>query len=219
MPETAVTDIPKIMDTETMAAVQGRFLREHVLATGWDGAAETLETNLALLPALGRHFERSPAKIGVVSSSIAYEADIVLREVFRALREEVDRWLAGAERRDRAAAGFDNYRAFYDACVTASDSSEIRLKPHRDLYCIALHKMRIGPEELDRVVGFEDSESGIIGIRAAGVGLCVAVPFKDTEGHDFSAAAFRLRGGLPEALLGHLHFLDPAALETDRPLR
>ena len=97
----------------------------------------------------------------------------------------------------------------YDAVITASDSSEIRLKPHRDLYSIALHAVGVAPVDFNKVVGFEDSESGTIAIRAAGVGLCVAVPFSDTAGHDFAAAAHVLPGGLPQAILQHNLFLQP----------
>jgi beta-phosphoglucomutase-like phosphatase (HAD superfamily) len=96
--------------------------------------------------------------------------------------------------------------------ITASDSSEIRLKPHRDLYSIALHRIGLGPEEFDQVIGFEDSESGTIAIRAAGVGCCVAVPFAETAGHDLSAASHIAKGGVPEAMLLEQLFLRPEAL-------
>lgn len=176
------------------------------------GEDPALEQNLERLPALGRFFEHHPAQVGVVTSSIAYEADIVLSEVFELLRRQVTDWPVEAAKKERVLEAFSDFRRCYDAYVTASDSSEIRLKPHRDLYCIALHRMGIEPDAFNRVVGFEDSESGTIAIRAAGVGLCVAVPFADTAGHDLSAAAFCLHRGLPEAILRHLHFLDPAVL-------
>ena len=171
-----------------------------------------LEKNLNRLKALGNYFEKHPLKVGIVTSSIDYEANIVLGQVFESLREEVEHWPVSAQKKNRIIEGFSHYQSYYDAYITASDSSEIRLKPHRDLYCIALHQMGLGPESFDRVVGFEDSESGTIAIRAAGIGLCVALPFADTANHDLSAAAFCLKGGLPEALLGHLHFLNPEML-------
>lgn len=174
-----------------------------------------IEKNLKYLGALGRYFERHPIKVGVVTSSIDYEADIVLGSVFEVLRERVASWQISSKRKERILMNLGSYRRFYDAYVTASDSSEIRLKPHRDLYSIALHLMGIAPEEFDRVVGFEDSESGTIAIRAAGIGLCVAVPFADTAGHDLSAAAFCLQGGLFEAILRYLHFLNPEVLEQE----
>jgi len=159
----------------------------------------------ARLEALGERFQARPLRLAVVTSSIEYEADIVLGEVFSVLREEAARWPVKRELAER----FDDPREFYDAVVTASDSSEIRLKPHRDLYSIALHAIGVGPEDFGAVAGFEDSESGVVSIRAAGVGLCVAVPFTDTEGHDFSAAAHVLPGGLPQALLEYNLFIEP----------
>jgi phosphoglycolate phosphatase-like HAD superfamily hydrolase len=173
----------------------------------------SLESHVSLLPALGQFFSRQPAKIGIVTSSIRYEMHIVLKQVFDILHNDVEQWPVDEEVKDKARQGFVDYRKFYDAAVSATDSSEIRLKPHRDLFCIALHRMGISPGEFDQVVGFEDSESGTIAIRAAGIGLCVAVPFADTAGHDLSAAAFVLKGGLPEAILRRLVFLNPEALK------
>lgn len=69
--------------------------------------------------------------------------------------------------------------------------------------------MGIPKTQFGNVIGFEDSESGTIAIRAAGIGLCVAVPFPDTRGHDLSAASFVLHGGLPEVILVHNVFVLP----------
>lgn len=166
------------------------------------------------LRAVGRWFAAHPAKIAVVTSSIAYEADIVLAEVFRELRHEVESWPVPSADRERICEGFAEPRAFYDAFITASDSSEIRLKPHRDLYSIALYRMGVGRDAYDRVVGFEDSESGVIAIRAAGIGCSVALPFAQSAGHDFSAATHVLPGQLPEVLLNQNAFLAPDALAS-----
>jgi beta-phosphoglucomutase-like phosphatase (HAD superfamily) len=155
------------------------------------------------LAALGRRFQRRPLKVAVVTSSIAYEANIVLGEVVRAMRRQMADWPAC----DELAARLDSPASLFDAVVTASDSSEIRLKPHRDLYSIALHALGLAPRDFPAVLGFEDSESGVVAIRAAGIGLCVAVPFADTAGHDLSAAAHVLHGGLPQAILEHNLFL------------
>jgi len=141
--------------------------------------------------------------VAVVTSSIAYEANIVLGEVVRAMRRQMADWPAC----DELAARLDSPASLFDAVVTASDSSEIRLKPHRDLYSIALHALGLAPRDFPAVLGFEDSESGVVAIRAAGIGLCVAVPFADTAGHDLSAAAHVLHGGLPQAILEHNLFL------------
>jgi len=156
---------------------------------------------------LGTLFEKNPLKIGVVTSSIEYEAGIVLGEVFTVLKEEVRKWDISAARKRNIIKAFGSYKTFYDGVVTASDSSEIRLKPHRDLYSIALHKLSVSPADFDKVIGFEDSESGTISIRAAGIGRCMAVPFAQTAGHNLKAAAFQLAGGLPEIILKHNLFV------------
>lgn len=151
----------------------------------------------AMLEKLTAMFRDHPSKAAVVTSSIRYEADIVLDELFSVIREQA----ADLVGKDKAESVFSTPYSFYDAVITASDSSEIRLKPHRDLYSIALHSMGIMPGDFGRVIGFEDSESGTQAIRAAGIGLCAAVPFSDTAGHDLSAAVHVLKGGLPEAIL------------------
>lgn len=156
---------------------------------------------------LSKAFEHTPLKVAVVTSSIEYEADIVLKEVFNVLKSEVKKWKISDARKKIIIKAFSSYKNIYDGFVTASDSNEIRLKPHRDLYSIALHKLSIGVNDFDKVVGFEDSESGTIAIRAAGIGRCVAVPFAQTAGHNLDAAAFILTGGLPEVLLKHNLFI------------
>jgi beta-phosphoglucomutase-like phosphatase (HAD superfamily) len=166
----------------------------------------------ARLAALGAYFERHPVPVAVVTSSIASEAEVVLGEVFGILRAQAAEWPIPKTKRDRILAAFAGPHACYDAVITASDSSEIRLKPHRDLYSIALHALGVAREDYPCVVGFEDSESGVLAIRAAGVGVAAAVPFADTAGHDLSAATHLLHGQLPEALLVHGCFLDPAVL-------
>ena len=159
------------------------------------------------LKSLSIRFEKSPLKLAVVTSSIAYEAEIVLAEVFRVLQSHVAKWQITPERKRFIQEKFSDFRNVYDGFITASDSSEIRLKPHRDLYSIALHQLGIPKDKFSQVVGFEDSESGTIAIRAAGIGLCVAVPFSDTQQHDLSAAAHVLKGGLPETLMKYNLFM------------
>jgi len=155
------------------------------------------------LAELGRRLASAPVRVAVVTSSIRYEADIVLDEVRKIVREQVRGWPV----QPAIAEGLERAQDLFDGIITATDSSEIRLKPHRDLYSIALHALGVAPSDFGSVVGFEDSRSGTIAIRAAGVGLCVAVPFADTAGHDLSAAAHVLRGGLPEAILKENLFL------------
>jgi len=156
---------------------------------------------------LSLNFEKKPAKVAVVTSSIHYEANIVLKEVFKVIHEEIEKWNLPAERKAKLLEHFSDHNRFYNAFITASDSNEIRLKPHRDLYSIALHQLDIPKNDFNQVIGLEDSESGTIAIRAAGVGLCVAVPFIKTTGHNFEAAAYVANKGLSEIILKHNCFL------------
>lgn len=157
---------------------------------------------------LCKHFVKDPLKAAVVTSSIHYEADIVLREVFKIIYAKLDKMLPVSAEKNLILNKFNDYRNYYDAIITASDSNEIRLKPHRDLYSIALYKLNVPREKFDQVVGFEDSESGTIAIRAAGIGLSIAVPFAETSGHNLKAATYVCKGGLPEVILKHNLFLN-----------
>lgn len=152
------------------------------------------------------YFQENPIKVAVVTSSIYYEADIVLREVFKIICSSLDK-ISTESQKNLCSGKFKDYKKYYDAVITASDSNEIRLKPHRDLYSIALYKLNIPRKNFDEVIGFEDSESGTIAIRAAGIGLSIAVPFAETSGHNLKAATFICKGGLPEVLLKHNLFL------------
>jgi beta-phosphoglucomutase-like phosphatase (HAD superfamily) len=160
--------------------------------------------------ALCRRLAARPAKLGIVTSSIAYEARIVLREVLRVVRRQVEAWPVSAGLRQRLLALFRDTDSLYDAFITASDSSEIRLKPHRDLYAIALHRFGVPVADYDAVIGFEDSASGVTAIKAAGCGMCVAVPFESTRRHDFTAADYIAWDGFPELMLERRMFLDAA---------
>lgn len=161
------------------------------------------EAGRTRLAALGRRFAERPVRVGMVTASIRYEAEIVMNEVLRVIREQAAQWPARAELAGR----FGRIGDVYDAMVTASNSNEIRLKPHRDLYSIALNAIGISPAGFGRVAAFEDSAPGTVAVRAAGIGLCVAMPFSDSTGHDLTAAAWVLRDGLPEAILTHNLFL------------
>jgi len=188
-------------------------LKEHVKNNAKKKASTTqLNRAKKILPRLGKFFEQKPAKVAVVTSSIAYEAGIVLSEVFSILAKQVEDWDIPREKRDFISRKFSSPKNVYDAIITASDSSEIRLKPHRDLYSIALNQLGITPLEFKLVAGFEDSESGTIAIRSAGIGLCVAVPFADTADHNLSASVHILKGGLPETILLHFCFINPRLL-------
>lgn len=160
---------------------------------------------------LCEHFKKNPLKTAIVTSSIFYEADIVLREVFKIISYELNHLLPDDEFKRNLLSKFSDYNFYYDAIISATDSSEIRLKPHRDLYSIALYKLNVSKNDFDKVIGFEDSESGTIAIRAAGIGLCIAVPFTQTSGHNFKAASYICKGGIPEVLLKYNLFFKSKA--------
>jgi hypothetical protein len=180
---------------------------EFAPTTGTHGDAAMLAASRKNLAALGVYFERHPLKISVVTSSIHYEANIIMSEVCSVIQQQIGHWNIPDERKKRLRQKFSSYRNVYDGFVTANDSSEIRLKPHRDLYSIALHVLGIPKEQFDRVAGFEDSESGTFAIRAAGIGLCIAVPFEKSKGHNLDAASLILPGGVPEAVIVHNLFM------------
>jgi beta-phosphoglucomutase-like phosphatase (HAD superfamily) len=150
---------------------------------------------------LGIYFEKNPLKVAVVTSSIYYEADIVLSEVFRQIKEKILNWNISEKRKLKILEKFSSYKSFYDAVVTATDAYEFRLKPFRDLYSIALYRLGIDKQNFSNVIGFEDSESGTIAIRSAGIGCCIAVPFPQTKNHNLQAASYILLNGLPEFIL------------------
>ncbi len=186
-------------------------LYEHLIGayekkSGVHYSLENQKSILKKLEALSRKFVQHPAKVAIVTSSIYYEADIVVAEVFKVLCERIEKMNLPDTKTSMLLEKFSRYQDYYDSFVTASDSSEIRLKPHRDLYSIALHQVGMKSEQFKNVVGFEDSESGTIAIRAAGIGRCVAVPFAQTSGHNFAAASHICKGGLPEVILYHSLF-------------
>lgn len=154
-----------------------------------------------------RYFATQPQKTAVVTSSIRYEAEIVMTEVFRVLNNFYKSLELSDSFQKAIGVTFHDFSCFYDAVITASDSSEIRLKPHRDLYSLALHRLNISKDEFGKVLGLEDSESGTIAIRAAGIGLCVAVPFAETSGHNLEAASVTCGEGILDVIFKHKLFL------------
>jgi len=153
------------------------------------------------LSRLAKIFEKKPLRIAVVTSSVYYEAEIILTELFKVISSEINDWPVTEEKKSFLKNKFSDFTIFFDAIVTADNANEIRLKPHRDLYSIALHKLGIPKNKFDQVIALEDSESGIVSVRTAGIGRSVAVPFSKTSGQDFTAATYVQYGGLPELLL------------------
>ncbi len=152
---------------------------------------------------LAGQFRREPARLGLVTASIAYETHAVMKEVVRVMAERVGNWPVPAACRDRILAHLADYRAVFDGFICASDACEPRLKPHRDLYSLALYQMSIPKAQYRYCVGLEDTEPGIISLRAAGIGCAIALPNRDTRRQDYSAAVEVIHGGLPELILGH----------------
>lgn len=155
------------------------------------------------LARLAAHFQRQPAKLALVTASISYEAHASMKEVMAVVRERVNAWPIAAEYRDRVAERLADVSGVFDGFVNASDACEHRLKPHRDLYSLALQQMSIPRRDYGNCVGLEDTEPGIVALRAAGIGCAVALPNRDTSGQDYSAAAMVVKGGLPELILVH----------------
>jgi beta-phosphoglucomutase-like phosphatase (HAD superfamily) len=61
--------------------------------------------------------------------------------------------------------------------------------------------MSIAKSDYRFCIGLEDTEPGIIALRAAGIGCAVALPNRDTQRQDYTAATMIVRGGLPELIL------------------
>ncbi|HUU98926.1 MAG TPA: hypothetical protein VM487_24610 [Phycisphaerae bacterium] len=195
------------------------------LIKGWlgndaDGLYEVLRSELLAHPQLGytaaqldayrprlarlaAHFQRQPAKLALVTASIRYEAEVVMPEVIRRVAQRVRAWPISATWKEQITTHLEDYRAVFDAFVNASDVCEHRLKPHRDLYSLALYRMSVPKSDYRFCVGLEDTEPGIIALRAAGIGCAVALPNRDTSRQDYSAAAMVIRGGLAELILVH----------------
>lgn len=187
-------------------------LREHLLADAALGhTREALDAGRPRLTRLARRFRRQPAKLALVTASIAYEMRTCLRVVMDALVQRVQAWPVPTAERDRIAQCIGDEVEVFDALVNASDACETRLKPHRDLYSLALFDMSVARQDYPLCVGLEDTEPGIIALRAAGLGCAVALPNRDTHGQDYTAATEVIRGGLPELILARNLLLEDKA--------
>ena len=163
--------------------------------------AEQLDACRPRLVRLAERFKRQPAKVALVTASIAYETHACMKEVIHVVAERVQDWPVPAETRDRLGERLADYLGVFDGFVCASDAWEARLKPHRDLYALALYQMSIPKQDYACCIGLEDTEPGIISLRAAGIGCAVALPNHDTRRQDYTAATEVVRGGLPELML------------------
>lgn len=177
-------------------------LREHLLHHARPGHTRAeLDGYRPRLVKLAEHFQARPAKLALVTASIAYETHASMKEVVRVMRERVRHWPVPSACRDRITERLADDLSLFDAFVNASDACEHRLKPHPDLYSLALHRMSIARCDYPRCVGLEDTEPGIISLRAAGIGCAIALPNHDTSSQNYRAAADVVSGGLPELIL------------------
>lgn len=163
---------------------------------------------------LTRIFTANPARLALVTASIAFETHATMREICRVMALRVRDWPVSSACKERVLAGIADYRAPFDAFINASDACEHRLKPHPDLYSLALAQMAIPKADYSLCVGLEDTEPGIIALRTAGIGCAVGLPNHDTSRQDFQAAATVVRHGLPEVILSHGCFLNLAEVTT-----
>ncbi len=166
--------------------------------------ADPLAENLARLCQI---FSDSPVPMALVTSSGSHETRLVLQAVFLAMRAEVSTWAIDDAILARVLTGFENHRNYFDTIVTCDDVLEGRTKPYRDPYSLALSRLGLDGHAAPRVIGFEDTEAGIIAQRGAGVGIPCAVPIEHTLGQDFSAAACKLQWGVLEAIVRHGLFI------------
>ncbi len=153
------------------------------------------------LAALGRHFTRHPARLALVTASIRFEAHATMRQVLRLAARRAADWPLPAQLRDAIARRFARREEVFDAFICAADACEHRLKPHPDLYQLAIAELGLPRAALAQCVGLEDSEPGIVALRAAGIGCAVALPNRDTRLQRYVAAAAVVEGGLPALVL------------------
>ena len=161
------------------------------------------ESDTATFVALCRRFRARPAKVALVTASIAFEAHVVMKEVIRLVRAAAAQWTVPTTLRRELRAHLHDYHAIFNGFVTASDASEARLKPHRDLYSIAFQQMAIARDEYPHCMAIEDTEPVILSARAAGFGVTIGLPNRDTSRQNYSKASRVVHGGLAELVLDH----------------
>jgi beta-phosphoglucomutase len=136
------------------------------------------------MPGLRRFLEALRARgvrIGLVTSSLKKEADIVMPVVFEGMGLPPD------------------YEAFYDGVIAADEVGEAFLKPHPDLYW-RMAEEKLGVTDMRNAFVVEDSTAGILAARICGLAVA-AVPHHHTRGHSFDLANLGVfAGGLPEVM-------------------
>ena len=194
-----LTDKYNVRMDRLQGAIDIYYANYHVILEGIrDGSVK--EALIEPMPFLAEFLsicKKLGVKLGLVTSSVEKEAQIVMPIVFKGM-------------------SFDTpYEDYYDAVVTASENEmENYLKPHPMLYDIALTMMGYQHQtQRNGSFGVEDSTAGLKAVRAAGISA-VAVIHPGTKNHDKSFANLgtaRLngeeRGGLKDIMVRSKLFL------------
>lgn len=137
------------------------------------------------------HLKEHGIQVGLVTSSLQEELEIVMDEVFRVMGMKED------------------FRDFYDGIISAGIQGkkgrigtlgELCLKPHPWLYKeMGQRIIGIPLEQRNQCVVIEDSTAGIAAGRLAGYPV-IWVPHGDSKSHDNSLATHLAPDGLPQIL-------------------
>ena len=194
-----LTDKHNVRMDRLQGAIDIYYANYHIILEGIRGGS-IKEALIEPMPFLGEFLsicKKLGIKLGLVTSSVQKEAEIVMPIVFRGL-------------------GFDTpFEDYYDSVVTASNNEmENYLKPHPMLYDIALTEMGFQHQtQRNGSFGIEDSTAGLKAVRAAGISA-VAVIHPGTRNHDKSFANLGIarldgeeRGGLRDIMVRSRLFL------------
>ncbi|MCF7861972.1 HAD family phosphatase [Candidatus Woesearchaeota archaeon] len=156
-----------------------------------DGKAPGLVQPMPHLKEFLLYLKKNDTKIGLVTSSLQDEMEIVMDEVFRVM--------------DMGC----NFRDFYDGIISAGIQGrkgkigtlgELCLKPHPWLYSdMGQRLLGMSKDERENCVVIEDSTAGIVAGRLAGYPV-IWVPHGDNESHDAWFATHKAMGGLSEII-------------------
>lgn len=194
-----LTDKYNVRMDRLQGAIDIYYANYHIILEGIRDGAVT-EALIEPMPFLAEFLSISKKlgiKLGLVTSSVEKEAQIVMPIVFQGM-------------------GFETpYEEYYDCVVTASGNEmENYLKPHPMLYDMALTMLGFQHQtQRNGSFGVEDSTAGLKAVRAAGISA-VAVIHPGTKNHDKSFANLgtarlngEVRGGLQDVMLRSRLFL------------
>lgn len=198
-----LTDKYNVRMDRLQGAIDIYYANYHIILMGIrDGKiAEALIEPMPFLAEFLSISKKLGIKLGLVTSSVRTEAEIVMPIVF-------------------AGMGFDTpFKEYYDTIVTADNNEmENYLKPHPMLYDISLTEMGFQHQSMrNGSFGIEDSTAGLKAVRAAGISA-VAVIHPGTKNHDKSFANLGVadlngeeRGGLHDIMVNSKLFLKKGA--------